>query len=216
MRNSSGGHFSTLIFCILIAGGLLAVAGCGDDPVEPRPKTVGVPLAELMPAFSASYGEMQIYQFTKLLHEDFQMILLPETLDDWGWANDFYFNNSGMVTIHTNLFGGEPGVSAVGKPFPPVESIVVELFEPQGVWAPIPAEDSYFGESGGQWASYMVQIVFWYGEQSYQLRVQQVVNFYAVPVTEGGSLYQLLGIRGLSPVRKSEEASWDGVLALYR
>ena len=171
----------------------------------------------LMVNFSGSYEEMLIDPFTDLLHPDFQMILLSGTLEDWGWADGFYFNFTDMVTIHTHIFSEEPGMDVDWNLIHPIGSIVIDLLEPQGAWNPIPEEDLRFGGYEGMWANYEVGIKFWDAYLSHNFWVQQSVNFYVAPVTENDSTeYRLLGIRGLPPLGKSDEISWDSFLALYR
>ena len=182
----------------------------GDPPPATTPNI-------LMANFKASYEEMLSDPFTEMLHPDFKMILSPGTLDEWGWDDGFYFDRTDMAAIHANLFGGEPGEDADGNTVHPIDSIVVDLLYPMGAWSPIPEEDLYFGENEGQWANYMVIIRFWNTDLSHNFKVQQSVNFYVAEVTENESTeYQLLGIRGLIPGRKSEEITWDGFLAIYR
>ena len=197
-----------LLLLITVAALLIAPAGCIFSPDEkggggdidtglPDPTTKD----QLMKNFETIYEEMDIDEFTKMLHEDYKTLLLSSTLTDWDWADDFYFDRTIEVEIHTNLFGGATGLTPDGNTVHPIDSIVVELLEQQGDWDDIPDTDEYFGGYGGEFSSYQVWLQFWDAANEHKFEVQQEVIFYVAPVdVDGRVLYRMLGQKGLPPV----------------
>ncbi len=172
---------------------------------------------QLVTNFCYAYQEMDIGTLADLLHPDFKMLLLSETLDDWGFAQDFHFDYSTAMGIHTNMFRGDPGMDSSGNPVHPIDHIVVDLFEPLAAWALISEEDSDFGDSGGFMSPHMINIQFFDASFAHKFEIQQQVVFYIKSVTDGGSPdYKILGIRPLPLYAKTDNASWDGLLAMYR
>ncbi len=195
-----------LLLVLTLVALLIAPMGCifsPDDGGDGGGGDTGMPPAttpeQLMKNFKTVYTEMLIDDFVDLLHEEYKTILLSETLDEWSWASDFYFNYTDEVTIHTKMFRGDPGVDANGNTVHPIDSIVVDLLEPQTTWDDIPEDDQWFGGFNGKWAEYRVNIQFFNADLSHKFEVQQRVLFYIVPVQENGrTIYKMLGQRGLA------------------
>jgi hypothetical protein len=213
-------RFTLLIPSLLLAA-LLFLPGCGgDDPVDPVVDPPFVPpatTAALMLSFENNYTEMLIEDFSDLLHPDFQMILLARTCQNWGWPDSTTFDKTEMIAIHDNVFSGLLGLDPNGNTVHPVDRILVDVLELQGTWAKIPEDDLYFGGYDGWWGCHQVELQFWDADNSHRFVVYQAVNFFVTEVTiEGNTGYQLLGIRGLPLFRKTDEATWGDLLALYR
>ena len=223
MRTDSGRHFVVFVAIVLLTAGLLFAAGCDDDPVATvSGGTVAVPQAnsktQLMKNLRKCYSEMWIDPFVDLLSPDYKMFPISSILNLWDWDEAFYFDNTDAVTIHTNLFGGVPGVTHRGDLIFAIDAVVVEMLEQVGDWNGIPEDDLYFGGHDGEFSKYQVRIQFWNAANAHKFDVQQEVVFYVTQVmVDGSTLYQLLGIRALAPEGKStDEASWCSVLALFQ
>jgi len=209
----------------LLAAVLLFVGGCSDDsddPVPPEleqePPVIASPDA-LMDGFETIYTDMMIYAFTDLLHPDFEMILSAEILDDWDWPVGFTFDRDEMVSIHANMFGGQPGADSSGNSVHPIASIDIPLLDPQTAWTAVTSEDEYFGQSdNAKSATYRVILQFYNADISHKFEVQQEVVFYVADIAgdEETKNYRLLGLRCLPLDYKTDEASWEQVLSLYR
>lgn len=171
----------------------------------------------LMSNFKLSYENMLTNPLLDQLDSRFQFILLPETQAEWSWSSDFHFDAEDMVDIFGNLFGGEPGMDANGNAIHPIGHISFDLMEQQAAWENVPEDDPYFGGYGAMAAPFRVTISHYDAAVSHRFLVQQMVYFYAVTADEGGAtVYRLIGIRGLPAVAKTDEVTWDAVLALYR
>ena len=225
MRNSSDFRFAFLAAGFLLAAALLFVGGCSDDSEDPVPPELEQePLViaspdSLMSRFETIYTDMQIYDFTDLLHPDFEMSLLAEVLENWEWPVDFTFDRDDMISIHVNMFGGLPGVDQQGNEVHPVDSIEIPLLDPQAAWTAVTSEDGYFGQTeNAKSATYQVLIQFYNADISHKYEVQQEVVFYVADISgdEETENYRLLGLRGLPLYNKTDEASWGQVLSLYR
>ena len=194
-----------LLLMIFVIALLVAPAGCifspdekGNDDYEDNELPWASTPDILMSNFEEVYTGMLINEFTDMLHEDYQTILLSGTLEDWGWSDNFTFDKSVEVAIHTNLFGGASGVDSDGNPVHPIDSIEVDLLELQGDWDVIPLDDLDFGGYDGQWGNFEVFLHFWNADASHEYEVQQNVNFYVAPVVvEGRTKFLMLGQRGL-------------------
>lgn len=182
-----------------------------EDPPTATSTTV------LMLNFRDTYELMIADGLGAQLHPDFRMILLPETRDAWGWSADYDFDRATFEAILANLFGGQAGTDPGGNAVHPIDRIDVELLEQQADWQTIPGDDPYFGDTGGVYAPFRITMSHYDAYLTHRFLVQQQVLFYAVPVDEGGeTVYRLIGLRGLPSARKTDEVTWDAVLALYR
>lgn len=195
-----------LLLLIIIPALLAAPTGCifsPDDDPTPTVVTEDLPPArtpeQLLKNFRTVYAKMDATGYRDLLHDDYKMMLLPETKETWGWEDNYYFDKTEEVAIHTKMFSGEPGHDAAGNLVHPIDSIIVDLLEIQGTWEKIEEADIDFGGyTGGKWANYELLIQFWDADRSHKYEVQQDVNFFAVPVTEDGeTIWKMLGQRGL-------------------
>jgi hypothetical protein len=181
-----------------------------DPPLATTPEI-------LMQNFRKCQEGLLIDPLTELLHPDFKMPLLPEIYDEWGWNPTFYFDSAIMAGIHQNIFSGQSGRDSHGNVIPPIDQIVVNLFELQGVWEEIEVEDPAFGDVDGVSANYFIELDYWNADMSYRLVVNGMVQFYAVAVdVDGESVYQLIGARSLSSGLKTDRIYWDRMLSLYR
>ena len=200
---------------------LLTLAACGEDdgPVEPTPEpwTPPTSTAELLNGFTTALVEMNIVELSRLLHDDFEMVLLSETCEAWEWPVGTRLDRTQFVDLHENMFSGQAGTDSRGSSVHPVASIIVDLFEAQDIWKDIEADDPWFADVAGGFAPYRVNLQFFNAERSHKYEVQQRVHLYAVPVTIAGvDGFQLIGL-GPLPLGKSatDEASWCTVCALY-
>lgn len=195
-----------LLWIPLTCALLLAPAGCifspdegGDGGGVDEPLPWASTPTILMDNFKTIYNKMLIDEFEAMLHDDYKTILLAETLTEWGWEADYYFNKSEESTIHRNMFSGNTGLRSDGVTVVnPIDRIDVQLLEVQEAWADISAGDQWFGGVGGQFANYQVRI-FFYDAYQHAYEVNQSVNFYAIPVdVDGREKWLMLGQRGLS------------------
>ena len=86
---------------LMVIALLIAPAGCifspddsGDGGVAPPPIKWPSTPEILMENFETIYTGMMINEFEAMLHEEHKTILLPQTLQDWDWADDFYFDKT--------------------------------------------------------------------------------------------------------------------------
>lgn len=195
-----------LLMVMTLAALLIAPAGCifspDDDPTI-DPVVTELPPAKtkeiLMSNFKKVYEDMNIEGFINLLDENYKTILLAETQDQWGWADDFYFNYTDEVSIHRKMFRGDPGVDPNGNTVHPIASIEVDLLEQMVGWLDIPNDDIDFGGYEGQYAPFRVTIQFHDADLTHRFLVQQQVNFYVIPVEQDGqTIWKMLGQRGVA------------------
>jgi hypothetical protein len=191
---------------LLIVAALLVVpAGCifsPDNGEDPEPTNNDLPPAttreKLMINFETIYTEMRFDDFQDMLHEDYKTILLSDTLEEWGWADDYYFDRTIELDIHRKMFGGQTGLDSNGNIIHPIDSILVDVLELQGTWEKIPEDDLYFGGYDGWWGHYRVELQFKDADNSHRFVVQQAVNFFVAPVdVNGRDIWVMLGQRGL-------------------
>ena len=215
MKNYPVYRFMFLFFAIFF------IIGCDDDPADPVIETDGItPPAspdEVMASFEYSYTEMRIDVLASLLHEDFQMILMFDTIAQWSWPDSMTFDKSTFTVIHQNMFDGSVGLTSDGNFVHPIDTIVVERLEQQGSWVTTPADDPDFGEYEGSSGEFSIIFEFWDSANEHKFEIQHEAIFYVVPVMVDGSVrYQLIGIGGFKPYEKTDSVSWDEVLAMYR
>ena len=222
MQTHSSRSFSSIIFGILFFVALLGAFGCSDDdPADPaleaEPEFLATTPDSLASLFRIAYQEMQIDDFTALLHPDFEMILLADTLEDWGWPEGYTFDRAEMVSIHENIFLGQVGEDRDGNLIQPIGSIEVPLLWLDGEWGPILEDDLNFADFEGMWGLFEVNFQFYNAAASHRHSVQQQVKFYVAPVVENGTTrYELLGINGLPLYRKTEQINWGGFLTRFQ
>jgi hypothetical protein len=174
-----------------------------------------------MENFVTIYNTLDTGNFPFLLHDDFQMELLPSTLEEWEMGGnpltDDHFDRAAMITIHENMFSGETGLGPAGTIIPPVASIEVVYLQQLGTWEPIPAEDPTFGGHGGYWVLFEA-LIYFNNPDFHRFQVDQTIGFYLAPVDDGGQeRWELLGIRGLEPMAAmTESVTLGDVLSLYR
>jgi hypothetical protein len=202
----------------LMLGCLFVVVGCSDDPVPPEPDSPLPPdPPDPMIKFETAYSNMDIAHFTNMLHDDFKMILASDTLEEWGWAADFYFDKSTMVAGHAHMFAGEIGTDAGGNSIHPIDSIAIQILELYGAWEKIPDDDFYFGGFDGWMGHHSVNFEFYDAELSQRFEVNGLVTFFLTAVkVDGKTTYIILGIRQVPGGKASESRNWGDVISLYR
>jgi len=177
----------------------------------------------LVQNFETIYVYMLIDDFRDMLHNDYKTVLLPSTLAEWQESgnplSDDVFNRVSEISIHENMFSGQPGMSPVGVAVSPIESVTVDYMAKVASWEQIPEGDEHFGGLGGYWARYDILIYFNHPDQ-FRFMVEQDVEFFVIPVEEGGTtIWRLLGQRGLEPggmALATEQISFGSLKALYR
>jgi hypothetical protein len=158
---------------------------------------------QLLTNFSDIYEEMHIEDFRDMLHPDYRTVLLPSTLEEWQAGGnplaEAVFYRDDEIRIHENMFGGLTGTKPNNEPVDAIESIVVDYLDKAGPWLQVPETHEHFAGYGAYYALYNVLIYFVNPDQ-HQFKVQQDVEFYVVPVTEGGrEIWKLLGQVGHEP-----------------
>lgn len=201
----------------------LLVSACTEDPepcgpppyVESR-LPVSSTAEILVSNFKSAYENMSIDELVDQLDEDFKMILSEPTQELFDGSIGPWFNFTDMVTIHRNMFGGNPGVDARDNTVHPIASIEFDLMEQVLPWAEIPAGDEHFGGAEGKYAPFRVTIQFMNAERTHRYLVQQQVYFYVQPTpVDGDTTWTLLGLRRVVS-KDSDETAWDIICALYR
>lgn len=179
----------TLLLSLLM---VLGTTGCLFSPDDGDDSVIGgneLPYADteqkLMDNFKKIYEDMLIDDFRDMLHTDYQTILLPATILDWGWEQGATFDRDDEINIHENMFGGSPGTDHLGDGVNPLDYIQVDLFERiSGDWVSVPEDDPNFPNS--RKALYQVDIRFYDNTGDHAFVVQQEVVFYVKAVDDGG------------------------------
>ena len=199
------------ILLLMLLGLLVGSTGCIFSPEDNKdPGTGGTetyPPAttpeQLLINFGDIYEDMDAQAFASILHDDYKTILLPSTMEEWQaagnpLAEDIFYRDT-EIRIHENMFSGNTGVRPNNENVPPIDSIEVNYLTKEGTWNTIPETHEHFAGHGGYWAQYNVLIYFNTPDQ-FSFKVQQKVDFYVVPVTEGGQeIWKLLGQIGHEP-----------------
>ena len=176
---------------MLLAAGLialLALTGCifspdeGDDPPPTVPGDTSVLVfpdteKKLMDNFKVIYEKMDYDNYVDLLASDYKLMLLQDTIDDWGLTQPF-FNYDDEVRIHERIFSGDAVTDSKGNLQPGISSIKVILLEQRGVWEPIGPDHPYFSDA--QFALFDVEFEFYRGVGEPKLLVDGQIEFYLV------------------------------------
>jgi carbohydrate-binding DOMON domain-containing protein len=206
---------------------LALLAGCSDDdsnPTDPQP-TRALPRTpqELMQAVVAVQEEMDLEELAFIAHPDARVFLLESTLQEWEASSNplgfSYFQRGSLLAVHGNIFSGEQGLTPVGNPIPPVQSIDFAAVEALQAWAPFEDPAGEFPGLEVGVCPYAVRIYF-NNPDFHRYQVQGVVEFFAVEVGSGDSAgWQLLGWReseALVTGGGTESTSWGDILTMYR
>jgi hypothetical protein len=209
----------TLAVTVILA---LIVTGCSDDddssptappPVEPPPQTP----TELVQRLRTVYAARDLDAYDDLLAADF--LWLPQGGPD-------AYERDEELAVTGRMFTGAEGVGGMR-----ISQIVIDQFQPQGVWVDTPAEDTHFGgHAGCQHRTHVVDIEFHIQGMNLLLRVQGPVLCYALPEGEGEQTrWRLLGIAdatfgsllaadasGVFAGHATENHSWTGVREAFR
>ncbi len=177
---------------------MLATAGCifspdeGDGPGGDTDDVLVYPNTEdkVLENFVIIYTDMLFDDFRDMLHVDYKTILLEDTINDWDLPANSVFDRDLEILIHDNMFGGNPGRGSNGNEIPPLASIEVDLFDRMTPWADVPQDDVNF--PGARMAKYTVKILFHDNSGTHAFSVIQEVDFFVVPVDDGGRTKFLL------------------------
>ncbi len=195
---------------------VLTFCGCSetDEPAEivapPGPVQSATPTI-LMENFAASYTAMDLSIFEDILHDDFKLVFLEDTIIDWELEENAFLDRDQMHLVHENMFGGIAGLESNGYPVRPLVSIDVDLLYLQEDWAIPTFEDADF--PGMHKALYDWRVLFLDNSGTHAFNVTQQLYLYAEEV---GDSWYLAGIKGIPlPGKGVENASYDSVLYLY-
>ena len=163
-----------------------------------------------------AYGERQLDPYRRMLNIDFQFVLLPEVVEQYGLP-DAFFDLKEESGSAWRLLTGQPS-DETGRA---VSSIAVDAYVPNGAWTPVEASDPYFGGvEGAMVRDYDVRLRFQTTGPMYQ--VDGVVTYCVVPVEVevGGVMRTAYQLRGQidhtgTPVAR-ESTSWSMIKVLYR
>jgi len=185
----------------------VVLAGCSDDSfVAPDTNPGAVSPTQLMANFNDVYSEMDIAGYRDLLDDRFL----------------FFFNNGGTLwtkdedLISTgNMFSGEALTNSDGVLTSAISEIVVDQLLIRGVWEPVLASHSHFGDIPGvQMAVYQIRFVFMHPSGTMTVESDQI--FYAVPITaDGVTQWSLIGQADVAS-KSIEHFSWSNIKALFR
>ena len=198
--------FLLLMALALLVGPTGCIFSPDDDGGGNNEPSGGYPPAltpeQLLENFGEIYEDMDAQAFASILHEDYTTILLPSTMNEWDSVGqplgDAFYRDT-EIRIHENMFSGNTGVRPDGRNVPGIDSIEVSYLEKEGTWNQVPDTDEHYANYGAYWALYDVLIYFNTADQ-FKFKVQQEVEFYVVPVTEGGQeIWKLLGQIGHEP-----------------
>ncbi len=201
---------------LAVALALLALAGCGsDDPVDPGDDPVIYKWPEtredLVDNFEQAYGEMNITEYEKILHPDFEFMFAGTEI--WERSQD--------ITSTTNMFGGNQGHDEQGQVVLGVQSISVNTFHQIGTWQTQDPTHPYFPNT--DLGLFDVQIVFYLEGGEHTITVTSEQQFYViaedVEQDDGTtrSRYFMVGQRDLGEsLAKGENRSWGTIKHIYR
>jgi len=216
-------RIKTIMALLLV--GIALVTGCSDDPVVPDPPVEWqsqLPFPDnpmqMMANFQEAQESLDIREYQNLLHPDFEMMLLQETIDqfpDLGSSIDY----DQEMRISGRMFGGEDLTDPLGVLVPGIEQIDFLVLSPLDAWQPVVNKPV---SPGTHWAPYNVVMIFYRGQEYSLLRVEGQVPFYATvqDSLHDGKMqpfYRLsgqidLGLKG----QTSENFSWGHAKAMYR
>lgn len=190
---------------------LLAAAGCifspdnEDDPVAPPPPRYEFPDTpdKLMANFKAVYENMDFDAFKDMLHPDYKTILQTSTstlYPEVGTELDL----SEELTIHNNMFTGQPGTSPDGTLVAGIVGIQFQILEKQQEWTLTPANDPI---PNALQTLYDVIFLFDRGEGETFLRVEGDIKFY---VSRRDSVINQTTTRDYYEMRAQEDLTIDG------
>lgn len=196
-----------LLWLVLAVSMMIGTSGCLFSPDETEtppggetglkyPSTPDI----LMENFQEIYKDMLMDDFRDMLHSDYKTILLPSTLAEWEQGGnplaEEVFYRDDEVAIHENIFSGNTGLNPQGQSVLPIVSIEIDYMEKVGTWEQIPDSDEHFGGFGGYYALFNV-LIYFNSQDQFRFMVQQNVEFYVVPIDDGGrTKWLLLGQRG--------------------
>lgn len=196
-----------LLLPILVLA-LLVSAGCIFSPDDdnnnnntpPPPRYVFPDTPEkLMDNFEIVYEEMDIDAFRTMLHPDYLTILQPSTTALYPDVGD-YLELSEELTIHENMFSGNPGTGPNGEFAPGIVDIQFQILEQTQPFAETTASDII---PNAEFSLYEVVFLFDRGEGHTLLRVQGQIKFYvssrdSVVAGETKPFYQMRGQQDLT------------------
>ncbi len=172
----------------------------------------------LVSNFHRVYESMFFEGYESLLHEDHRTIVLQSTIDEWAGGDSpltsLYFDRELAALIHQNIFGGMAGVGPYGNPLPPIDSTDIPVLDREGVWDPVESTVEYFGGFDAYYARYNVLLHFNKPDGT-RFEVDQTMDFIVIEDTGVWKLLGIIPFENKSAVA-TENASYDGVLALYR
>jgi hypothetical protein len=178
---------------------------------------------KLMTNFKNAYGEMNVGEYSNVLHSDF--IFVFADWSDVAPPSGIYTRDEDLQST-TNMFNGEQGQSPDGQPIPAVRDIAFQQLVRLTDWEDVPETDPYF--PGAIRALYDVHVVFNLVNEGWiTITVDTQQLFYVRAVAEeqkDGNTQQhfyLIGQQDLdgklsvSPFASNEDMSWSIVKVLY-
>ncbi len=212
-------RISAFVLILFAAMTAMMTAGCsGDGPVAQDPPDVIIPWPDtpdqLMEELCRAYREMNVFEYSDLLHGDFRFIFI-DSVAVWGRGSD--------LQSTANMFAGNPGQDPeTGEFREGVQSISLNTLTRVTPWEDVPADDSEFPNS--EMAGYDVQIVFVLngGENSITVESGQLFYVASESVGQPDGLprieYFLCGQRDFAdggPWKSNPQLSWGGVKSLF-
>lgn len=193
-----------------------------DDEVEYNTGVTRLPFPDspdqLMANFLTIYETMQVYDYLRTMHPEFETILQPSTMfefPDVGPTLSRYEEQN----VHKRMFSTQAVTDPDGNLVPGVQAIVFDVFEKMAPWE-IADPDGMFPDA--LWAPYQVSIMWDRGQSYSTMRVEGIIHFYVVSrdfeyKDEARQFFQMIGQVDLTGnIKATEESSWGTVKALFR
>jgi hypothetical protein len=209
-----------LISGLIICLSLSLCSGCfeGDDPTELT--VVDLPLqassrTELMDFFKTAYSEMNLEDYTDLLHPDYEFVY--KGLD--GAVGTLYFDDEKQCTA--NMFSSEPDTSVSGMIRAAIEEIDFREMNIVSTGALDPDDPLLVDHPGAEYVSYDVELIFLYEDPRTGYPATHTVkgfqSFTVVPEIQqsGKVVWTLLRQRDLASGVKNEDTTWGSVKLHY-
>jgi hypothetical protein len=197
--------------------GLTDSAGFEVTVFKPELPFPGSP-DQLMANFQTIYETMDVGEYLKILHPDFQTILQQSTIIDFpdiGTTLDVIEEQR----IHERMFSGEAVEDPNENFVPGIRAIHFSGFRALDAWRLSPGEDII---PNAEWAPFEVDFLFDRGQHFSTLKVEGTIKFYVTSrdtLCEGATkqYYQMIGQVDLTGGFKSNETiPWGSVKALFR